>query len=130
MRKVVQSALSHRRLANELLDGLEELQVAYNALLVKLDAEAGTVNDADYEASLAVEVIDADGHGRDAQHKASLRRSLRSALAHKNTADLLIDALADMQEALNSALAAIDAGTINGTMSALKVSVLSPDSEG
>ena len=130
MRKAVQSALAHRRLANELLDGMEEVQVAYNAMLVKLDAEAGALNDGNYASLLSVAVIDTDGAGISAQHKASLRRSLRSALAHTSAADELIDALAAVQTALNSTLVALDTGTINGTMAALKVTVLDPDSEG
>ena len=130
MRKVIQSALAHRKLANELLDSMEEIQVAYNALLTKLDAEAGTLNDANYVSTLAVTPIDADGIGSAAQHKATLRKSLRSALAHAALADSIIDAISDIQNSFNDALALIDAGTINGAMAVLKVVVLTPDVEG
>ena len=127
-RKALRSALAHRKLADEIIDSISEFQVALNALLVKLDAEAGTLNDGDYESSLVLSLIDADAIGMDAQHKASLRKSLHSALADKHLADQLMDALIGMQEAFNAALPLIDAGTINGSMAALKVSVLDPES--
>lgn len=127
LRRSLQSALSHRRLANELADSLEELQTAHNALMVKLDAEAGTLDDTDYEATLSVDVISADTKEAGAQHKATLRRSLRSALAHRRLADQILDSYVELQQALNSALAQIDGGTVNGQMAQFKVTPIEPD---
>lgn len=129
MRKVMQSALAHRRLANELVDSLEEMQTAYTALLVKLNAESGTLNDKTYVSLLAVDVIPADDEGTDAQHKTSLRTSLRSAMANAALADKVMDAMVDMQESFNAALALLDTAAINGVTSALQVEVLDPDAE-
>lgn len=128
LRKTLQSSLSHRRLANSILDSMTDMQSNMNALLVKLDAEAGTLAGTDYEATLAVEVTDADvaGHG---QHKASMRRSLESALSHRRLANQIADSIEGMEKALNAALAQIDTGAITGVMAALKVSVVVPDAE-
>lgn len=59
LRAILRSALAHRRGADELLDAVIELQSQMNALLVKLDADAGdTGGDSDYEATLAVTPIE------------------------------------------------------------------------
>lgn len=128
MRSVLRSALAHRKLADELCDAMEEIQVAYNALLVKLDAEAGTLASTDFEADLAVEVLGAESEGSSAQHKASLRRSLEVALANKQLADSIMDAILGIQESFNAALVLLDAGTMNGVMADLEVEVLDPES--
>ena len=57
LRKNLEVALANRKNADELLDALVELQASYNALLAKLDADAG-VTDVDYESSLAVAPIE------------------------------------------------------------------------
>ena len=128
LRQALRSALAHRKLADEICDAMEEFQVSLNALLVKLDAEAGTLNDGNYESLLAIPVLDVESEGSDAQHKASLRKSLESALANAHLAGQIMDAIIGSQEAYNAALALIDAGTINGMTAALKVSVLDPES--
>lgn len=130
MRKVLRSALAHRKLADEICDAMEEIQVAYNALLVKLDAEAGALASTDFESELAVSVIDADAEGTGAQHKSSLRNSLRSALANAKLADDIIDAIAGAQEAFNASLVLLDAGTMAGVMADLEVEVLDIESRG
>jgi hypothetical protein len=127
LRKSLRSALAHRKLADEIADALEEMSVGYNALLVKLDAEGGTLASTDFVADLGLEVMDADGEGSDAQHKASLRKSLRSALAHKRLADEIMDAMVGMQEAMNGSLAELDGGGVNGLHEQYKVSELDPD---
>lgn len=129
LRKSLRSALSHRRLADEICDSIEEMQAAHNALMAKLDAEGGTLDDGDYEDSLALDVIDSDAEGEDAQHKASLRKSMRSAMRNKRAADQIMDALSEMQEQFNAALAQLDAGSINGAMAGFAVSELDPDAE-
>jgi len=133
MRKILINALSHKRLANEIIDSIEELQVAFNALLAKIDAEAGTLNDVDYASSLAVTAIDADAAGSEAQHKAPFRKSLQKAVAHKKLANELIDAIAGAQAAFNSALAQLDVdaagatGALTGLYTPFKVTAISPD---
>jgi hypothetical protein len=126
LRATMRSALAHRKLADELCDALEEFQTAHNALMAKLDAEAGTLASVDFLSSLGVQVLDADAEGSEAQHKASLRKSLRSALADKELADSIMDALSGLQAALNSELALLDTSVVTGS-SGNKVSVIDPD---
>lgn len=128
-RKSLQSALSHRRLANTILDSMSALQTNYNAMLAKLDAEAGTLDDTDYESTLAVTATDYDAAGSSAQHKASLRRSLESALAHRRLANAIADAMEEMEASFNGALAQLDTGTVSGQMAAFKVTAIDPDAE-
>jgi len=128
LRATMRSALAHRRLADELCDALEELQTAHNALMVKLDAEAGTLAATDFEASLSLSVIDSDAEGEDAQHKATLRKSLRSALSSKSLADSIVDAMSALQSAVNSQLALLDTSIVAGS-SGNKVAVIEPDAQ-
>jgi len=109
LRKVMRSSLAHKRLADEIVDALEEAQVSMNAVLAQMDADAGTLsNDATYEAFRIV-AIDPDAVGIEAQHKASMRQSLRKALAHASLADSLIDDLVAQQAAVNSMIDDIQA---------------------
>lgn len=126
LRASLRSALSHRRLADEIADAIEEFQTAHTAMLVKLDAEGGTLASTDFEATLAVETIDADGEGSDAQHKVSLRKSLRSALAHRRMADEIMDSLAALQDGMRSSLAELDTGSTDNHTD-YKVTELDPD---
>lgn len=126
LRNTMRSALAHRKLADELCDSLEEMQHAHNALMLKLDAEAGVLSDVDYASSLGVSAIDRDGEGSEAQHKASMRKSLRSALANQSLADSILDAMWALQTAMNSELALLDTGAVAGS-SSRKVSVINPD---
>ena len=127
LRKSLINALSHKRLANEIIDSIEELRYIYEQLVAKLNAEAGTLNDTDYADTFATIAIDADVKGHDAQHKSSFRKSLRSALSHKRLADEIIDSIAGLQGNLNDALAVLDTGTINGLMAAFVVSPINPE---
>ena len=127
LRASLRSALAHRRLADEISDALEEWQTAYNAWLVKLDAEAGTLASTDFVADIGVEVTDADAEGHDAQHKSSWRRSMEVALADKPAADAVMDAISGMQEAMNASLALLDAGSVAGVHAVLKVTEINPD---
>jgi hypothetical protein len=128
LRNTMRSALAHRKLADELCDALEEIQTAHNALMAKLDAEAGTLNDTNYVALIAVTPIDRDGEGSEAQHKVSLRKSLVSALANKSLADSILDSIWSLQTALNSELALLNTSVVAGS-SARVVSVIQPDAE-
>jgi uncharacterized protein with von Willebrand factor type A (vWA) domain len=127
LRETMRSAFSHKKLADEVADAMEEMQTAYNAMLVKLDAEGGTLNDTDYESSLAVTTIDSDGEGSEAQHKRSLRATMRSALSHRSLADDIMDAISGVQDAMRDSLAALDAGSVNGAHAGFKVTVLDAD---
>jgi hypothetical protein len=128
LRKTMRSALAHRKLADELCDALEEIQTAHNALMAKLDADSPTLSNTNYVSLISVMPIDRDGEGTDAQHKASLRKSLVSALANKSLADDILDAIWTLQTALNKELALLNTGVVNGS-SANKVSVIQPDAE-
>lgn len=127
LRKTLRSALAHRRLADEIADAMEEWQVAFNAWMAKLDAEAGTLASTDFASSVGVEVTDADAEGEDAQHKATWRKSMTSAMANKPLADTIMDSISGMQEAMNASLALLDAGTVAGAHAALKVTEIDPD---
>jgi hypothetical protein len=126
LRASLQSALAHRRLADEICDAMEELQVAHNALMVKLDAQAGTLTETDFASTLGVEALTPDSTLA-GQHKAPVRTTLRSALAHERLADEILDGIAAAQSALNASLALLDAGTVAGAHAALKVDVIDPD---
>ena len=127
IRKTMRSALAHRRLADEICDALEELHVAYNAILVKLDAQGGTLTDTDWVSSLGIQKMEIDKSEAGAQHKASLRKSARSALSHRRLADEFLDALVAAQDNMNQSLAALDAGNVNGAHAAFTLSELDPD---
>lgn len=110
MRKVMINSLSHKKLANEIVDAIEEAQISFNAVLAQMDADAGTLsNDATYEAYRIADVLDADAEGDDAQHKVSFKKSLRAALSHRSLADSLLADLVAMQEAVNSLIDDIQA---------------------
>lgn len=109
LRRVLISSLAHKRLGNEIADAMEEMQVSFNAILAQMDADSGTLsNDATYEAYRIV-VLDPDAEGTQAQHKASLRRSLRSALSHKDLADELLADIVAAQTAINDMIDDIQA---------------------
>ncbi|NVM33948.1 MAG: hypothetical protein HWN81_00030 [Candidatus Lokiarchaeota archaeon] len=134
MRKTLRSALSHKKLADEIVDSIEELQATLSALMVKLDADAGTLSGTNV-ATFGLSEMGADSVGSDAQHKASFRKSLRSALSHKRLADQIIDAIEGIQGAINSALAQLDidgpgaTGALVGLYTPFKVTAIDPDSE-
>ena len=129
IRKALRSALSHKKLADEIADFIEEMQAAHNAAMAKLDADSPILGDVDYVSSLGLSVIDDDGEGSEAQHKTSLRKSLRSAMRNKRAADQIMDALKAMQESFNASMALLDAGTVAGAHAALQVAALDPDAE-
>jgi len=127
-RQSMVAALHHRTLANEMCDSLEEMQVAMNALLAKLDAEAGVLAATDFASTLSVAVLNPGDDTMPAQNKSTARNIMRSALADAKLADELIDAVSDMQAGFNDALALLDAGTITGVMAALEVTPFDPAS--
>ncbi len=109
MRQVLISSMSHRRLANEIADTIEEAQISLNALLVKMDAGAGTLDptDANWDALAIINLVNPDAVGTQAQHKVSLRKSIRSAISHKALGDFIIDGLASIETEINAMIADI-----------------------
>jgi len=129
LRKSLRSALSHKKLADEIADAMEELATAQNALSVKLDADLaiGVYTDVDYASTLTLAVLDPDAEGADAQHKQSLRKSLKSALVHSRLADQILDAMADMQTQYNAALVVLDTAYAASAFSAISSTPIDPD---
>lgn len=125
LRASLRSALAHRWLADEIIDAIEEFQTALNTLHAKLDAEAGTLAGTDYASTLGLSAVDPDAEGPDAQHKASMRTSLKSALNHSRLADQLLDSVSSLQSTFNTALAVLDTTSI--AVAAAPVSVIDPD---
>ena len=110
IREVLKSSMSHKRLANEIADTIEEAQVSLNAVLVKMDAGAGTLDavDANWDALAVVNLIDADAKSV-GQHKRSLRETIRSAVSHKQLGDFIIDTLALLENGVNGLIEDIKA---------------------
>ena len=54
LRRTLEVALANRKLSDDLIDAIVAMETSYNALLAKLDADAG-VTDVDYESTLAVD---------------------------------------------------------------------------
>lgn len=104
MRQVLRSAMAHKKLADEIADTIEEAQVSMNAILAKMDAGAGTLDavDANWNALKITILIDAEAEGSEAQHKVSLRKSIRSAISHKALGDFIIDGLSAIEVAINT----------------------------
>ena len=59
--------------------------------------------------------------------KIPLRKSLRSALAHRKLADEIIEVIIVLQVSIDYSLGLLDAGTVGGGHSSLLVPVLDPD---
>lgn len=127
-RQVMIASLAHKKLANLLADKLMNIQANYNLLLAKLDAEAGTLNDVNYEALLSIVSVDLDAVSHE-QNKTAYRKVLRSVLHHKKLADEIVDALESLIANMNLALAQLDSdagiGALLGNYAPLKVNVIS-----
>jgi hypothetical protein len=111
-RQILRNSLAHKKLADTVCDILEETSVSFNAVLMQMDADAGTLSDdATYEAyRIADEDLIGDGSGiLGGQHKASSLRSLESALSHKALAAKLIADMAEVQDLVNAMIDAIQA---------------------
>ena len=52
----LEAALANRSVKEKLLDEIQVMRDAYNALLAKLDADAGIIDD-DFESSLEIEAV-------------------------------------------------------------------------
>ena len=125
LRVSLRSALAHKYLADEIIDAIEEFETALNTLHAKLDAEAGTLNDTDFVSLLGLTAIDPDAEGILAQHKASMRTSMKSALSHSRLADQILDSVAALQTTFNTALAVLDGTSI--AVASAPVTAIDPD---
>jgi hypothetical protein len=126
-RKVLRSVLTHRVLADILLDSIVALQTNANALMVKLDAQAGTLSATDFASTLSVDTIDDMASYHPAQDEAGVRTIMRSVMANKSLADQLLDCIIGMQEGLNGVLADLDAKNTLAT-AARETPTLDPES--
>jgi hypothetical protein len=129
LRRIMRSKLKSKKAADTLVDAIAALHSKFNSMLAKLDAEAGTLNDVNYVSTLAVSVLAPNAPtAAPTANKASLRRKMEVAMSHRKLANSLLDGVVAAENALNAALAKLDAGTINGQMASLKVSVIDPES--
>lgn len=127
LRKTLQSALTHRQVANAYLDAVVTLQNAHNALMTKLDAEGGTLASTDFASTLSVVAYTAASVLAPAQDQQPLSRVLQVSLANNTLGQKMTSALVDTQASLNGALADLDAGSTLGA-AAREVSVIDPES--
>jgi len=111
MRSVIRSSMAHKRLADAIVDGIEDAQVSLNAVLAKMDAGAGTLDavDANWDALAITRLVSPDTVRDGAQHKATLRKSLRSAISHKTLADFILDSLVSIESDVNGMITSIKA---------------------
>jgi len=127
LRRILENALAHRTLADTVLDSLVALQTNHNALMVKLDAQAGTISSTNFASTLSVTAIDPTAAASPAQEKSSVRTVLRSALANGSLADQVLDAVVACQTSLNAVLVELDAKNTLAAAS-LEMTVLDPTS--
>ena len=125
LRASLRSALSHKYLADEIIDAIGEFETALNALHAKLDAEGGTLDSGDYVATLGLAAVDPDAEGTLAQHKASMRTSAKSALNHSRLADQILNSITGLQTTFNTALAILDTNSV--AVEAAPVTAIDPD---
>jgi len=136
LRKSLRSALSHKKLADELLDSLADSQTKFNSLVSQLNGQAKGVGNTATSAHLITDIFEADGTGTEAQHKSTLRKSLRSALSHKKLADEIADSMEELATAQNALSVKLDADLAIGAYSdtdyasTLTLAVSDPDAEG
>jgi len=111
LRQVLRSSLAHKKLADEIADSIEEAQVSFNAVLVKMDSGAGTLDpdDAVWGAFKILDKIENDKAGTDAQHKSPLRSSLEKAVSHKVLASFIVDGIFVIQSGINNLIDDISA---------------------
>ena len=131
-RRALRSALKHKRAADEILDVIDELQVVYNALLLKLDSQTGTLTDTNFASLLTISPLTGETELVGA-NRASLQRILEVSIAHKNIANSFYLALLGLQEQINGTLAQLDidgslpAAALLGNYSPLQNNILDPD---
>ena len=109
LRKMTIDKMTHKRLANEVIDVLEDGQVSLNAVLTKIDADGVTLDavDANWDV-FRMTVLDADTSG-DGPSRSSLRRVMQSAVKHKAFGNSLSDELAAVADSVNAFIDEIQA---------------------
>jgi hypothetical protein len=99
-------------IANDISDAIKTLQQNMAALLIKLDAEAGTLASIDFASSLSVDVLDVDTPVTTGAYRTTPRKIINGRFANKRLAQGWIAAIIDTQVAFNALLAALDAKTL------------------
>jgi hypothetical protein len=125
-RSKLRSTMKHKRAADAVADAMEQLQARHNAMLAKLDAEAGTLDDTNYASTLGVSVMNPSAATL-GQNKASLRKIMRSAMSHQRLADQIVDGIIATQSALNAVLAQLDTSVLTGIAAKKIASPIKPD---
>ena len=133
-RKKFQSAIAHKRAANDFLDKLSAAQTTLNACLTKVDGNAPGALDVDYASTLDITAMySPDQPLLPAQNKSTLRAIMLKGVHHRTLANELCDSLEEIQTALNALFAKLDAqaGTLVDTdfASTLSVVVLNPEAD-
>ena len=126
IRRVTISTLAHKALANDLLDSVEEMDLALTATATKLFGDLGGAISAGYDLLKVTEDNGDEAAEGSAQSKASRRTIMKSAVAHSRLADQIIDALTEMQTNMNLMLDDLEANTGGFDYT---VSILDPDSK-
>ena len=108
-RKVIISCLAHKQLGDEIRDLIEESQVTLNLVLAQMDADAGNLAaDSVYDAYAIANPLDADAPSI-GQHERSMRKTLISAICHKEYGSDLSDQMAAIEDDLNAMIEEIKA---------------------
>jgi len=103
LRTSLRSALSHKKLADDFLSDLVSIQTRMNDMAAQLETD-GTIISAGFSTAYpSTSTLSVDAPGTDAQHKASYRTSMRSALRNKGLADDLLDSLEEIDTAMDTA---------------------------
>lgn len=127
-RQVMISATTHHTLGSRLVDAVADMQSKYGALLVKLDAQSGTLASTNFASTLAVSAIDPSAALSPAQDTESARTIMRSAMSNESLGDQIIDAIASSQASYNATLAQLDTGSTLALSTNYAVSVIDPNS--
>jgi hypothetical protein len=127
-RQSLRSALSHKKLADDLLDSMASMQTRMSSLLTQMNTDGTTMSDysTGYESA---STIVPDAAGTQAQHKASQRASLRSALRNKGLADDLIDSMDELDASMDYVVSqlVLDNGVAPGTNGAYAAGAVTED---
>lgn len=118
-------ALYDEEVSDKFVEVIDVLQQTHDDLCDKLDAQAGTLTDTDFESVLGVEILNADT-STPTRAKASFRTWMRSSLSSHQLANEFIDTIVKAEQVMNQILAQLDTGSITGVMPN-KVVVLDPE---
>jgi len=129
IREVLTSSLAHKAVADDILDSLEEIDLAIQNMTIDLVADIGAAPGAvsgttftDYN----VTVDEADATLTGMQNKASRRRIMRSAVSHNRLGDLIADSLEELQSNVNFLNSSLDTAT-GSFVDSLTLTIIDPD---